>query len=159
MRRTREELGLEQDQRVLRLPDDLEVVRDWFRGSGIEKLVVSAGVRELGDSSFYGCAGLREVLFEPGSRLQRIGSRCFRRCGLTKVAIPGSVQDIGEKAFAGCRGLSSLSFEADSRLSHVGSHAFQNTQLKSGELRYPNAVDEEPSGFFEFCSDDEWMMG
>ena len=45
-------------------------------------MIVSKSVRVLGPSLFYGCERLREVIFESGSRLERIREQCFRGCGL-----------------------------------------------------------------------------
>lgn len=57
VKKTPEQLGLDQkDQRVVRLPDGLETVGNgWFRERDVEKLVVSSGVKVLGDSAFFGC--------------------------------------------------------------------------------------------------------
>ena len=59
--KTAAQLGLCQEgPRVLRLPDGLEAVGEgWFRGSAVARLVVSAGVRTLGNAAFAGCRGLR----------------------------------------------------------------------------------------------------
>ena len=58
---------------MLCLPDDLEAVgRRWFQHSGIEKVIVPNSVKTLGEGAFVGCERLREIVFEPGSRLERI---------------------------------------------------------------------------------------
>ena len=103
VQRTREQLGLDQDPKVLRLPDGLEVVGDfWFVSSDIEKVFIPNTVRELGSRAFSDCARLREVVFEPGSQLETIGSYCFERCGLREFVAPESVKDVGFGTFVGC---------------------------------------------------------
>ena len=68
---------------MLRLPDGLEVVgKGWFHNQSIQRLVVPSSVRELGDEAFGGCEGLREVVFEPGSRLKSIEEWCFGKSGI-----------------------------------------------------------------------------
>ena len=76
---TRVQLGLDQeDPKVLRLPDGLEVIGDdWFWESDVEKLIIPNTVRELGHSAFSWCEKLREVVFEPDSRLEAIREFCF----------------------------------------------------------------------------------
>ena len=162
---TREQLGLDQeDPKVLRLPDGLEVVGDeWFSLATIEKLVVPSCVKVLGESAFIMCERLNEVVFEQGSRLERIERCCFDRCNLTKIVLPESVQYIGEFcfsdclnlrevviprsvrkidgfAFSHCHQLSSLVFEEGSQLTHIGHYAFDGTQLTPEQRRYPNSV-------------------
>ena len=74
VKKTPEQLGLDQkDPKVLRLPDGLETVgSDWFQHSEVEKVVVSKSVKVLGEGAFGFCASLREVAFEPDSRLEYI---------------------------------------------------------------------------------------
>ena len=88
---------------MLRLPDGLEEVGDWwFENSDIEKLVIPSCVRRLGASTFSDCEKLCEIVFEPGSRLESIGGSCFNDCGLTQIVIPRSVRSIGQMAFYDC---------------------------------------------------------
>lgn len=109
---TREQLGLDQDPKVLRLPRGLEIVGAWwFKDCDIEKLFISNTVRELRKDAFADCEKLREIIFEPNSRLETIEGSCFCRCGLEKVIIPKSVRVIGDFAFDSCRSLRSLTFE------------------------------------------------
>ena len=58
------------DSKVLLLPNGLKAVGNWwFSGSDIEKVIIPNSVESLGESAFYRCEQLREVVFEPGSRL------------------------------------------------------------------------------------------
>ena len=151
---------------MLHLPDGLEVVgAEWFNSAKIEKLIVPSCMKVLGDRAFSECRCLREVIFEPGSKLERIEACCFDRCNLTKIVLPESVQYIGEFCFSDClnlrevviprsvrkidgftfsrcRQLSSLVFEEGSQLTHIGHYAFDGTQLTPEQRRYPNSVRE-----------------
>ena len=101
IKKTTEQLGLDQkDPKVLRLPGGLETVGcEWFCDSNVEKIIVPSSVKELDYCAFCGCEKLREVVFEPGSRLERIEDCCFLMCGLKKIIIPKSVKYIGDNAF------------------------------------------------------------
>lgn len=114
---TREQLGLDQDPKELRLPDGLEAVGAWwFADSDIEKVFIPNTVQELGEYAFTGCLKLCEIIFEPGSELKKIGKCCFLANAVKSVVIPKSVRSIGERAFYGCSKLNSLTFEKGSRL-------------------------------------------
>lgn len=95
------QLGLDQKTPgVLRLLDDFEATESGqFMCSDVEKVIVSSGVRDLGHYTFCGCHRLREIIFEPGSRLESIGYGCFAECALEGITIPSSVTSISEYAF------------------------------------------------------------
>lgn len=116
---------------------------EWFDTDDIEKVIIPSSVRVLRERAFILCEFLREVVFEPGSRLETIGADCFSECGLVKVVIPRSVREIGSGAFSNCHNLSSLVFEEGSQLARVGRQAFARTRLTPEQLKYPNAVREE----------------
>ena len=62
---TPERVGLQEDPRVLRLPDGLEEVGDnWLRECDIETLIVPSSVRKFGVHAFAYCEHLREVVFQ-----------------------------------------------------------------------------------------------
>ena len=143
VRVTREHLGLDQDPRVLCLPEGLEAVGErWFAGSLVERVTIPSSVRALGKGAFYSCGRLRELVFAPDSRLEEVGEFCFHVCGLTRITIPRSVRDIGSHAFASCYLLAFVRFEEGSALRHVGYGAFQSTRVE--DPLYPNAVEEDP---------------
>lgn len=58
-------------------------------------------IKSIGESAFYQCAGLREIILPDG--LKSIGKEAFNSCkDLIKVSIPLSVESIGERAFDRC---------------------------------------------------------
>ena len=139
-RRTRAQLGLGRDPGVLRLPEGLDVVgEDWFRGTGIRKLVVPASVAVLGARAFQGCRRLRELVFEPGSRLEYVNERCFEGCALREVLFPRSLRVIDAMAFLDCRELAAVCFEEGSQLGVAGFNAFHGTRLARGG-RFPEIL-------------------
>jgi hypothetical protein len=60
-----------------------------FQESGLVSICIPKSVEIIGGSGFYECPKLREVTFEPGSRLRKIGPNAFNRCPLLfKVCVP-----------------------------------------------------------------------
>ena len=94
----------------------------------------------LGDRAFSFCLGLREVILEPGARLESIGSNCFFCCKLAEIVIPKSVHRIKNNAFASCKRLSSLRLEDGSQLSSIGAGAFYDTKLTPESVKYPETL-------------------
>ena len=74
---------------------------------GIPGQIDGCPVTEIGNFSFFCCAGLTSVSI-PAS-VTYIGHLAFRSCtGLASVAIPDSVKCIEHRAFNGCTGLTSV---------------------------------------------------
>ena len=103
-------------------------------------MVVSNSIRVIGELAFAYCRQLREVVFEPGSRLSLLEYGCFDGTGISSIVIPRSVTHIGRCAFARCWNLSTLSFEDGSRLKSVGERAFHGTQLRPETVEYPSTL-------------------
>ena len=89
-------------------------------------IVIPARAREIGDRAFWGCTGLRQVVFPEGlevvgerafkdctgikqidlpAGLKSIGSEAFYETGISELVIPESVQSIGSEAFSYCDNL------------------------------------------------------
>ena len=62
-----------------------------FGSSGLQEVLVPAGVREIGESAFEGCGRLREARFAEGSRLESIGYRAFMSVP-AEVRLPAGVE-------------------------------------------------------------------
>ena len=75
-----------------------------FQKSGLEQVVVPAGVISIGDYAFEECKNLQSVVLSEG--LQSIGAFAFCDCiKLTSIQIPASIKRLGVHAFAGCEKL------------------------------------------------------
>ena len=142
--KTRKQLGLCQKPGVLRLPDGLSHVgSEWFKGTGVRRVVVPSSVGTMGNEAFGDCAQLCELVFEPGSTLRYVGSCCFCGCGFRALAFPGSLKAVGDMAFCECQSLCSLHFPDDGELCYVGYHAFRDTQLTPERVNFPDRLKGE----------------
>lgn len=56
-------------------------------------------MREICADAFYKCEKLREVIFEEGSKLEKIGQGCFCNAGIRRIVIPKGVEEIQEHTF------------------------------------------------------------
>ena len=91
-----------------------------FRDSGIESLVVSSGVEDIGKEAFISCWRLKKV--ELPSTITSIGESSFRECdALTIVDLPSSLTAIGEYAFFSCDNLSAVNSKIQTPFNIEGS--------------------------------------
>jgi hypothetical protein len=73
----------------------------------------------IGDSAFYGCTNLIDVII--GSGTATIGDSAFYGClGLTGITIPGSVTSVGGSAFYQCTNLIAVTIDSGT----IGGYAF-----------------------------------
>lgn len=70
------------------------------------------------ERAFAECAGLRQVVFEPGSAVTEIQSNAFWRSGLESFVAPPSLKKIGALAFRDCRNLKR--FELNNGIQELG---------------------------------------
>lgn len=97
------------------LPESLEFIRaNLFAGSTIMKVTVPASVVRLENGAFAECRWLKEIAFQPGSRLELIGEGCFYNSGLEAIALPPGVRELMAEAFKYCESLTSVTFAEDS---------------------------------------------
>ena len=76
----------------------------WQPGDTV--LTVRASARMLPDYAFAGMSDLREVRFEEGSRLLRMGDFVFAGCtDLRRINLPPSLAEIGQGCFRECTSL------------------------------------------------------
>lgn len=86
----------------------------------IERVVIPEGVTDIGEVAFYGCAGLREVIF-PESLLY-IREEAFGEAAVRSVELPEGLLLIAEKAFFLCENLRRI--EVPGRSTVIESDAF-----------------------------------
>jgi hypothetical protein len=94
-------------------------------------VVIPSSVVVLGKSSFSWCWNLESVIFESGSRLERIEERAFLRCTLRSIVIPSSVVVLGKESFEVRGSLEPVIFESGSRLERIKARAFYESASRS----------------------------
>ena len=138
-----------------------------FESADITDVVISNGVKLIGNSSFSfckklksvkiptsvatiemwafdGCTSLESITIPNG--VETIGSQAFNKCtSLSSISIPGSVKTIDFKAFCGCTALTSISVPSSVRM--IGDKAF-------GYFTKADYTDEKIDGFTIFSEKD-----
>lgn len=86
----------------------------------ITSVIIPEGVSDIGEIAFYGCAGLKEVVFPSGLRIIR--EEAFGETGITEAMLPAGLEVIEEKAFFSCESLRRIEVPGPSTV--IGSDAF-----------------------------------
>lgn len=101
-----------------------------FKNTGLNTVIFSNDLVEIGDSAFYNCRFNYEKIILP-SGLKKIGSFSFYKIFYPRgVIFPSSITTIGDFAFANSSYLESIEINATSSLS-IGEGAFRNGQYVS----------------------------
>ena len=79
------------------LPSTLEEI-EWSAFcycNSLKSILIPASVKIINQTAFYQCYALEEVVFEEGSKLEKLGYECFYNCPKLKtIEIPPSVTDL-----------------------------------------------------------------
>ena len=95
--------------------------------TGITKVIIEAGVQEIGENAFNGCTAIKEV------------------------TIPKSVTTLGSQCFANCPALETVYFEGGGKLTTIPSGAFTNCD-NMAELTVPEGVTTIETNAFYGCT-------
>ena len=94
----------------------------------IRRVTIPAVMESIGDNTFKDCTALASVIFENGSKLEKIGAFAFSNSGITDITIPKTVKTIGGNAFKGCKSLATVNFD-DTGNVVIGNNAFAETGI------------------------------
>jgi hypothetical protein len=97
----------------------------------VETVHFNGSVISIPDGIFAGCRNLKEVTFYLGSRVERLGARCFAETSIEQIQVPDCVTQIGPEAFLGCKHLTVLTFGRNSRLNEIHDRAFVGTGVNA----------------------------
>ena len=86
--------------KTLRLPENLDETSECFDYSGLETIIIPAGVRAIGGYTFYGCEYLTNIIFE--GEIEELSYGAFHGCSkVKKLVIPSAnLKSIGSAAFS-----------------------------------------------------------
>jgi len=121
--------------------------------SGVTNVVIpdtinSYPVTSIGDSAFYNCYSLTNVVI--GNSVTSIGAQAFRSCtNLTSITIPDSVTSIGNEAFDSCASLRSVTI--GNGVTYIGYSAFQNCKSLTS-VTIPDSVTDIDFAAFMSCT-------
>ena len=83
--------------------------KDAFRGTSVQRVVLSPGITGIESAAFRDCSELISVHFNSG--LTRVAGSAFQNCvSLLSADLPDSVTYLGANAFSGCQSLSSFHY-------------------------------------------------
>ena len=105
-----------------RIPQYVTVVRRAVPRQDVRRVVVHRGVTAIADDAFRDWANLREIVFEPGSRLETVGAYAFADITLENFTAPMSLRRIDAGAFVNCRNLREAMLNEG--LQYIGDSAF-----------------------------------
>ena len=127
--------------------------------TNLSSVTIPACVVTIGNSAFYECTNLSEVVFAEGSKLTNIPDAAFQGTALSSINLPDAITSIGNYAFAGTtlesinipacvisignfafnlNTLKEVIFAKDSKLETIGNYAFAGTALES--INIPSSV-------------------
>ena len=136
----------------------------------IEKVVVSEGVRTVGDYAFRDFTALNEAVIpttvtsigayafngttqlsgiDIPDGLMEIGARAFQSSGLTSFSMPDSVTSLGERVFCQCYGLEEV--QLSSGIERIPERAFWFDR-KLASIDIPEGIEVIGSNAFNSCS-------
>ena len=104
-------------------------------------------VTEIMDDAFRGWTNLREVVFEPGSRLRRIGNYAFVGTALREFATPEGLREIGRGTFMNCKELRTV--KLNEGLESLGEGAFRDSGMEKVHL--PSSLKTMNENAFAGC--------
>ena len=111
------------------------------------KLVIPAGVTEIGKEAFQDCKSLKSVVIQDGVTV--IGERAFSGCeSITSVVIPEGVTEIGKRAFFSCDKLKSVTIPDG--VTKIGAWAFSCCYSLT-EVTIPGSVKTIDKSAFDGC--------
>ena len=117
--------------------------------ANIKKVVLTEGVKSVGDYAFYKCSNLDSIQF--ASSVVSIGRSAFAYAKLSEpLVVPGTVKTFGASAFARCTALTDVTLKSGEGISY-GNALFDHCEtLKNVTL--PSTMTSVPGKMFSYCS-------
>ena len=91
--------------------------------SGLTDVIFESDVSEIAETAFYFASALTNISFKKTCKY--IGDYAFTNCSaLTSVYVPAGCEYLGDYAFAGCYNVQAVSFSADANVRTIGRNPF-----------------------------------
>ena len=121
------------------IPDEVTNIGDFtFYGcAGLESVTIPEGVKSIGDYAFYGCTNVTNV--EIPESVLNIGDYAFYECtSLESISIPNGITSIGKCAFYGCTSLTRITLP--DTVTNIGTAAFDSTGYYNDSLNWEENI-------------------
>lgn len=137
-------------EKKYRIPSYDTVVKETGANENATKVIVHSRVTAIEVDAFRGWKNLKEVVFEEGSRLERIGNYAFADTALRQFTAPDSLKRIGAGAFSNCKDLKQVGLnEGLEVIGGEGDGAFQNSGVET--VHIPSTVQKMSEKTFSNC--------
>ena len=141
------------DMKILTLPEPLEVVKNWFKFSGIQQVIFPSTVKKICRCAFAGCKKLTYIRFEGESQLRVIEPNAFQETGLESFIAPRALRKIREGAFAKCDNMKLVWLNEG--LTKLGSIVVEDTEEETEESVSISEMDYENELSINFSDSDD----
>jgi hypothetical protein len=117
----------------------------WYEyADKIENIIVSDGVKSLGDNAFFLCKNVKSVVL-PDS-ITQLGNGLFANCqSLETISLPDNIETLPASIFVSCTSLKNVKLPAN--LKKIEINAFADSGIR--ELNLPESLNEIESGVFK----------
>ena len=135
-----------------KLPEKVEeIAAGCFKNSNnLEKIIIDANIKKIGDGAFNNCVKLSEVVFENLNNELVVSDNAFSNCEvLSSITLPEKTTTLGNSAFANCSGLTTV--QLPSTLSYIDSNAF-NYCINLTSITLPKGLESVGDDLFNGCS-------
>lgn len=102
--------------------DNFDVIL--FARRDIEVADIPSFITQIGPNAFSCCKQLKQVIFEPDTKLEIIDKSSFEESSIESIKIPSTVTTIGKNAFSKCYKLLNFNFDENSQLKQIGEYSF-----------------------------------
>lgn len=118
-------------EKEYRVPQYVVAVQKIAPKQDVSKIIFHSGVTTIEADAFRDWKNVTDVVFEAGSRLERIQAHAFADTALREFVAPKGLKEIGAGVFAGCKSLKFVRLNENlEKIGGEGDGAFQNSGVE-----------------------------